>query len=58
MAMNKPLGVVIKQYEAAYDRFDFLHGRYGHKRAIHSAQLQVLAELGFFAAFLWVGMFA
>jgi putative inorganic carbon (HCO3(-)) transporter len=58
MATNKPLGVGIKQYEAAYDRFDFLHGRYGHKRAIHSAHLQVLAELGFFAAFLWVLMFA
>jgi putative inorganic carbon (hco3(-)) transporter len=58
MAMNKPLGVGIKQYEAAYDRFDFLYGRYGHKRAIHSAHLQVLAELGFFAAFLWVVMFA
>ena len=58
MAMNKPLGVGIKQYEAAYDQFDFLHGHYGHKRAIHSAHLQVLAELGFFAAFLWVGMFA
>ena len=58
MATNKPLGVGIKQYEAAYDRFDFLHGRYGHKRAIHSAHLQVLAELGFFGAFLWVLMFA
>lgn len=58
MAMNRPLGVGIKQYEAAYDRFDFLHGRYGHKRAIHSAHLQVLAELGFFGAFLWVLMFA
>ena len=58
MATNKPLGVGIKQYEAAYDRYDFLHGRYGHKRAIHSAHLQVLAELGFFGAFLWVLMFA
>ena len=58
MAMSKPLGVGIKQYEAAYDRYDFLHGRYGHKRAIHSAHLQVLAELGFFAAFLWLAMFA
>jgi len=58
MATSKPLGVGIKQYEAAYDRYDFLHGRYGHKRAIHSAHLQVLAELGFFGAFLWVLMFA
>jgi probable O-glycosylation ligase (exosortase A-associated) len=58
MATTKPLGVGIKQYEAAYDRFDFLHGRYGHKRAIHSSHLQVLAELGFFGAFLWLGLFA
>jgi len=58
MAMSKPLGVGIKQYEAAYDRYDFLHGKYGHKRAIHSAHLQVLAELGFVGAFLWLAMFA
>jgi probable O-glycosylation ligase (exosortase A-associated) len=58
MAMNKPLGVGIKQYEAAYDRYDFLYGRYGHMRAIHNAHLQVLAELGFFGAFLWLAMFA
>ena len=58
MATNKPLGVGIKQYEAAYDRYDFLHGRYGHKRAIHNAHLQVLAELGFFGLFVWILMFA
>jgi len=58
MVMDKPLGVGIKQYEAAYDRYDFLHGLYGHKRAIHSAHLQVLAELGLFAALVWVSMFA
>jgi putative inorganic carbon (hco3(-)) transporter len=58
MAMAQPLGVGIKQYEAAYDRFDFTHGRYGHKRAVHSSHFQVLAELGFFATFLWILLFA
>jgi hypothetical protein len=41
-------------YEAAYDRY-FLHGRFGESRAVHSAHVQVFAELGFFGATIWRG---
>jgi putative inorganic carbon (HCO3(-)) transporter len=58
MGLAKPFGVGLRQYEAAYDRFDFLHGRFGLSRAVHSAHVQVFAEMGFFGAIVWTGMFA
>ena len=50
MGLAHPFGVGLRQYEAAYDQFDFLHGRYGIRRAVHSAHVQVFAELGFLGA--------
>jgi len=58
MGLAKPFGVGLRQYEAAYDQFDFLHGRFGSKRAVHSAHVQVFAEQGLFGALVWVGLFA
>lgn len=58
MGMSRPFGVGLRQYEAAYDRYDFLYGRFGHKRAVHSAHVQVFAELGFLGAAVWFLMFA
>jgi putative inorganic carbon (HCO3(-)) transporter len=58
MGLSNPFGVGLRQYEAAYDQYDFLHGRFGQKRAVHSAHVQVFAELGFFGAAVWAGMFA
>ena len=58
MGMSRPFGVGLRQYEQAYDRYDFLYGRYGKGRAVHSAHVQVFAELGFLGALAWVGMFA
>jgi putative inorganic carbon (HCO3(-)) transporter len=58
MGMSRPFGVGLRQYEAAYDQYDFLHGRYGRQRAVHSAHVQVFAELGFFGAAVWAGLFA
>jgi putative inorganic carbon (HCO3(-)) transporter len=58
MGLAKPFGVGLRQYEAAYDQFDFLYGRFGSKRAVHSAHVQVFAEQGFFGALVWVGLFA
>ena len=58
MGMSRPFGVGLRQYEQAYDRYDFLHGRYGKGRAVHSAHVQVFAELGFLGALTWAGMFA
>ena len=58
MGLEHPLGVGIRQYEQAYDDFDFSHGRYGHRRSVHSSHVQVFAELGIFGALVWVGLFA
>ena len=58
MGLAKPFGVGLRQYEAAYDRYDFLHGRFGRGRAVHSAHVQVFAEQGFFGALVWAGLFA
>jgi len=58
MVAAHPLGVGLKQYEAAYDTFDFSFGRYGHHRAVHNSHVQVLAELGYFGAIVWLGIFA
>jgi len=58
MGLDRPFGVGLRQYEAAYDRYDFLHGRYGRQRAVHSSHVQVFAEQGLFGAIVWTGMFA
>jgi len=57
MAMDRPLGVGIKNYEIAYDRYDSTGGYYGGFRSVHSSHIQVLAEMGFLGALLWVVMF-
>ena len=57
MAADNPFGIGIKQYEFAYDKYDFLHGRFGHKRAVHSSHVQVLAEEGYFGEAVWIGLF-
>jgi putative inorganic carbon (HCO3(-)) transporter len=58
MAADNPFGIGLKQYEFAYDKYDFLHGRFGHKRAVHSSHVQVLAELGYMGEAVWIGLFA
>jgi putative inorganic carbon (hco3(-)) transporter len=58
MGLSRAFGVGLRQYEAAYDDYDFLHGRFGRKRAVHSAHVQVFAEQGFFGFAVWVGLFA
>jgi probable O-glycosylation ligase (exosortase A-associated) len=58
MVAAHPLGVGLKQYERAYDNYDFTGGRYGHHRAVHSSHVQVLAELGYPGAVAWTLLFA
>jgi putative inorganic carbon (hco3(-)) transporter len=58
MVSANPLGVGLKQYEAAYDKYDFSYGRYGHHRAVHNSHVQVLAELGYPGELIWAGLFA
>lgn len=57
MGLSRAFGVGLRQYEVAYDRYDFLFGRFGQKRAVHSAHIQVFAELGFLGAVVWVSLF-
>jgi putative inorganic carbon (hco3(-)) transporter len=53
MAEQNFFGVGLRQYENAYDNYDFLDGRYGRERSVHSVYYQVLAELGFPGAAVW-----
>ena len=57
MGLKHPLGVGVRQYEQAYDDFDFSYGRYGHRRSVHSSHVQVFAELGLFGLLIWTAMF-
>jgi probable O-glycosylation ligase (exosortase A-associated) len=57
MALDRPLGVGLRNYEAAYDQYDFSGGRYGQQRSVHSSHLQVLAETGFVGATVYVALF-
>jgi len=58
MADAEPLGVGLRNYEFAYDKYDFSYGRFGHGRAVHSSHFQVLAELGYPGILIWFGEFA
>jgi probable O-glycosylation ligase (exosortase A-associated) len=59
MALDRPLfGVGLRGYESAYNHYDFLNGQYGRGRSIHSSHFQVLAEMGFVGAAVWVWLFA
>jgi probable O-glycosylation ligase (exosortase A-associated) len=57
MVHDNPLGVGLKNYEQRYNDYDFLNGRYGTHRAVHSSHFQVLAEQGYAGAAIWVGLF-
>ncbi len=57
MARDNPFGVGLFNYEQAYDRYDDLEGRYGHKRQVHNSPLQVLAETGFLGLAAFVTLF-
>lgn len=54
MGIENPLGVGLRQFEYAYDDYDFLYGRYGSGRAVHSSHLQVFAETGVLGAAVWL----
>jgi probable O-glycosylation ligase (exosortase A-associated) len=57
MANDKPLGVGLRNYEAAYNDYDFSYGKYGQRRAVHSSHFQVLAEQGYLGAAIWTLQF-
>jgi probable O-glycosylation ligase (exosortase A-associated) len=57
MAEANPLGVGLRNFDSAYDRYDTLDGQYGRHRAVHSSHFEVLAENGFAGAVIWIGLF-
>jgi putative inorganic carbon (HCO3(-)) transporter len=58
MANEQPFGIGLRNYEATYDAYDDSYGQYGHNRAVHSSHFQVLSELGYAGAIVWVLQFA
>jgi probable O-glycosylation ligase (exosortase A-associated) len=57
MAQNRPFGVGLRNYEAAYDTYDFSNGAFARGRSVHNSHFQVLAELGFPGAAIWITLF-
>jgi O-antigen ligase len=56
MALDRPFGVGLRNFEAAYDRYDFLDGVFGNGRSVHNSHIQILAEMGFPGLFVWVSL--
>lgn len=57
MAASNPLGVGLRNFDRAYDDYDFLGGEYGTGRSVHSSHFQVLAELGYPGIVVWIALF-
>lgn len=54
MAADRPLGLGLNNYPRAYDRYDPANGAFGRQRSVHSSHFQVLAEVGYTGAAIWV----
>jgi probable O-glycosylation ligase (exosortase A-associated) len=57
MVRDRPGGIGLRNYDTAYDRYDFSGGRFGNGRSVHSSHFQVLAENGFAGFAIWAGLF-
>ena len=57
MAVDRPLGVGLGNFEASYDRYDRSGGKFGSRRAVHSSHFEVLAETGFGGAAVYAALF-
>lgn len=58
MAEDNPLGIGLRNYDNAYNSYDFSSGLYGEWRSVHSSHFEVLAEFGYAGFVLWVIIFA
>lgn len=56
MAQENPLGLGLRNYERAYDRYDFSGGAYGTSRSVHNSHLQALVETGYAGLLVWTGL--
>lgn len=57
MVQAYPLGIGMRNFESTYNDYDYLRGKYGRRRAVHSSHFQALAELGYLGACVWTGLF-
>jgi putative inorganic carbon (HCO3(-)) transporter len=58
MAAANVFGVGLRNYDSAYDAYDFSDGAFGPARSVHSSHFQVLAEQGYPGLLVWLCMFA
>jgi probable O-glycosylation ligase (exosortase A-associated) len=58
ISSEQPLGVGIQNFNHVFDRYDYLHGRFGQGRSVHNSHLQVLTEAGVFGFIVWVAAIA
>jgi putative inorganic carbon (HCO3(-)) transporter len=56
MARENPSGLGLRNYERAYDRYDFSGGEYGTQRSVHNSHLQALVETGYAGLLVWAGL--
>ncbi len=56
MVRDHPFGLGLRNYEVAYNQYDWSDGRYGLSMNVHSTYLQVLAELGYVGAILYANL--
>ena len=56
MAEDNPLGIGLRNYERAYDRYDDSLGEHGTGRSVHNTYLQALVETGYAGAFVWTAL--
>lgn len=57
MAADNPFGVGLRNFDRAYDNYDFSGGEFGSGRSVHSSHFQALAEMGYLGALIWVSLF-
>jgi probable O-glycosylation ligase (exosortase A-associated) len=58
MANDRPLvGVGHRGFEPSYNRYDFLEGVHGTRRAVHSSWFGILAEVGYPGLLLFIVIF-
>ena len=57
VAKDYPSGIGLRNFEWAYDQYDFTGGRYKTHRSVHNSHLQALVEAGYLGAALWVFLF-
>jgi probable O-glycosylation ligase (exosortase A-associated) len=57
MAQANPLGVGLRNFNYAFNRYDTSGYEYGESRSVHSSHLEVLTENGFLGALVWTALF-